>query len=372
MSVPGMIGTIDHYHTGKSFSNYVERFEIMCKLNKVKPDEKKQWFISLSGDDVFDEIKLLFPKKDVNDLDYDEMINKLKCRFDKTEPALMHRYKFYNKYQGHAESAENFVLAVKLLAESCNFKEFKDEAVRDRLIIGLRDKKLQRKILMEDEITVDAVEKLIITHEEAGERTKEIVDPNDAGAILSVKNRLGQKHEEYNSRRFGRFRSRSRSRDRSDSRSRSRDRGTGFYRSGREREWNGHSKAVCNHCKRVGHIKKNCWFLNKNSVKFVKQEESVTESVPFDKFNRIRIDDASDNSDIECLKIGAINNVSEPCLVKAVVQGHEIVLEIDTGSAVSVISQMMYKKLFRSFTLDQCNKRLVVVNGSRLIVSGQL
>lgn len=54
MSVPGMIGTIDHYHTGKSFSNYVERFEIMCKLNKVKPDEMKQWFISLSGDDVFD------------------------------------------------------------------------------------------------------------------------------------------------------------------------------------------------------------------------------------------------------------------------------------------------------------------------------
>ncbi|XP_062698553.1 uncharacterized protein K02A2.6-like isoform X1 [Aedes albopictus] len=373
MSVPGMIGTIDNFHAGKSFSNYVERFEIMCNLNKVKPEEKKQWFISLSGDDVFDEIKLLFPKKNVNDLDYDEMIKKLRSRFDKTEPALMHRYKFYNKYQGHTESAENFVVAVKLLAESCNFKEFKDEAVRDRLIIGLRDKKLQRKILMEDEITVDAVEKLIITHEEAGERTKEIVDPNDAGAILSVKHRLGQKQEDYNSRRSSRFRSRSRSGDRSGTRSRSRD-NSNFYRGGRSREWNGHSKAVCNHCKRVGHIKKNCWFLNKTAVKFVQQEEEevVVESVPFDKFNRIRIDETSDNSDIECLKIGAINHISEPCLVKAEVQGQEIVLEIDTGSAVTVISEMLYRKLFHSLPTTQCNKRLIVVNGSRLTVSGQL
>lgn len=261
MAVPGMIGTIDHYHIGKSFANYIERFEIMCKLNKVEDEEKKQWFISLSGDDVFDEIKLLFPKKNVDDLDYDEMIKKLKCRFDKTEPALMNRYKFYNKYQGQAESAENFVLAVKLLAESCNFREFKDEAVRDRLILGLRDKKLQRKILMEDEITVDAVEKLIITHEEAGERTKEIVDPNDAGAILSVKHRLGQKQDNYRGRRSeqrGRFRSRSRSADRSGSRSRSRDRSNAFYRAGREREWSGHTNAICNYCNRVGHIKKYC------------------------------------------------------------------------------------------------------------------
>ncbi|KXJ76853.1 hypothetical protein RP20_CCG008787 [Aedes albopictus] len=105
----------------------------------------------------------------------------------------MHRYKFYNKFQGPAESSENFVLAVRLLAESCNFKEFKNEAIRDRLIFGLRNKKLQRKILLEDEIAVEALEKMIINDEEASQRTREIVDPNDTGAVLSVKHRLGQR-----------------------------------------------------------------------------------------------------------------------------------------------------------------------------------
>lgn len=372
MSVPGMIGTIDHYHVGKSFSNYIERFEIMCNLNKVKPEEKKQWFISLSGDDVFDEIKLLFPKKNVEDLDYDEVIKKLKCRFDKTEPALMHRYKFYNKFQGPAESSENFVLAVRLLAESCNFKEFKDEAIRDRLIFGLRNKKLQRKILLEDEIAVEALEKMIINDEEASQRTREIVDPNDTGAVLSVKHRLGQRSDDYVGRRSAQrgrqFRSGSRSQDRSASRSRSRDRHNVPAR-GRS-DWNGHKNAVCNYCKRVGHIRKNCWFLSNSSVKLVKQEDDSASVPPFDKFNRVRISESSDESDINCMKIG--DDKSDPCLVEVKVQGRKLLMEVDTGSAVAVISEKLYKKRFHSMDIKLCSKRLVVVNGSRLEVVGQI
>lgn len=94
MSIPGMIGSIDHYVVGKSFSNYIERFEILCNLNKVTAETKKSWFISLSGDDVFDEIKLLFPYQEVNTLQYDDIIKKLKTRFDKTDPILMKRYHF--------------------------------------------------------------------------------------------------------------------------------------------------------------------------------------------------------------------------------------------------------------------------------------
>lgn len=87
-----MIGTIDHYRIGRPFSNYVERFEILCELNKVDDELKKSWFISLSGDEIYDEIKLLFPNEEVSRLQYKDIITKLKGRFDKTQPALMHRY----------------------------------------------------------------------------------------------------------------------------------------------------------------------------------------------------------------------------------------------------------------------------------------
>ncbi|XP_065095351.1 uncharacterized protein K02A2.6-like [Ochlerotatus camptorhynchus] len=226
---------------------------------------------------------------------------------------------------------------------------------------------------MEDEITVEAVEKLIISDEVASQRTREIVDPNDTGAILSVRHRLGQRnnHRVYrrSEQRSSRFRSRSRSQDRDGSRSGSGDRNNAFKRG--KHDWNGHSNAVCNYCKRIGHIRKNCWFLNKNSVKFVKQVDS-TDEVPFDKFNRISINNSSDESDINCMKIGSNSNVSEPCLVEVIIQGRRLMMEIDTGSAVAVISKTLYRKLFDSVVLTKCNKKLVVVNGSKLAVAGQL
>ncbi|XP_065074717.1 uncharacterized protein K02A2.6-like [Ochlerotatus camptorhynchus] len=72
------------------------------------------------------------------------------------------------------------------------------------------------------------------------------------------------------------------------------------------------------------------------------------------------------------MKIGSNSNVSEPCLVEVIIQGRRLMMEIDTGSAVAVISKTLYRKLFDSIVLTKCNKKLVVVNGSKLAVAGQL
>ncbi|XP_062553055.1 uncharacterized protein LOC134218172 [Armigeres subalbatus] len=281
----------------------------------------------------------------------------------------MNRYKFYNRSQGHSESSENFVLAVKLLAENCNFRDFKDEAVRDKLILGLRDKILQQKLLMEDDIALDAVEKTIISSELAGKRAKEM---NEQGEIevLSIKHRLGRKREEFRGKRYehgGRFRSRSISSDRNNSKERN------AYQLKRDaKQWGSHNNAVCNLCKRRGHIRKNCWFLSKkNTVKFVEQEKEA-QPVVVDKFNRMNLQDSSDESDINCMKISGPNTDSGACLVEVLVNNKKLTMEIDTGSAVTVISEFIYKKLFNSIPLTSCHKKLVVVNGTKLDVVGQI
>ncbi|XP_062555203.1 uncharacterized protein LOC134220222 isoform X2 [Armigeres subalbatus] len=47
-------------------------------------------------------------------------------------------------------------------------------------------------------------------------------------------------------------------------------------------------------------------------------------------------------------------------------------MEVDTGSAVTVISERLYTKLFSTITLFNCNKSLVVVNGAKLNVVGHM
>ncbi|XP_062715960.1 uncharacterized protein LOC134291782 [Aedes albopictus] len=387
MSTPGMIGSIDQYQRHKSFANYVERFEILCKLNKVSAETKQSWFISVSGDEVFDEVKLIFPKKEVSEIPYDEMIKKLKARLDKVEPALMNRYEFYNRLQRSNESAENFVLAVKLLAENCNFREFKDEAIRDRLIIGLRDKELRKKLLMDDEVNLETVEKTIISSEKAENRAEHMDDYGESSKVLSVKQRLGRKFSDSDRERDrDRVRNRSWSRDRS----RSNERGRNDRYRNRTREWTGdyqqdnrenrfknfHTSAVCNYCKRKGHIRKNCYFLQNNNrgktVNFVEKEEIAETSVS-DKFDRIRVNDTTEeDSDISCMMIRRINKVTEACLVDVLVEGIKLAMEVDTGSAVAVISEMLYRQSFSSIPISKCDKTLVVVNGSKIAVVGEI
>lgn len=65
-------------------------------------------------------------------------------------------------------------------------------------------------------------------------------------------------------------------------------------------------------------------------MKFVKQEDS-TEVVPFDKLNRKSLNNSSDESDINCMKIGSNSNVSDPCLVEVNIQARKLGMEIDTG-----------------------------------------
>ncbi|XP_062704998.1 uncharacterized protein LOC115266360 [Aedes albopictus] len=379
MSNSGLIGSIDHYQPGRSFTNYVERFEILCRINKVKDEEKSSWFMSLGGDELFDEIKLLFPKQDVSTLSYEDIVKKLKARFDKTEPALMYRYKFANRFQGLNESTENFVLAINLLAENCNFKEFKNEAIRDRLIFGLKDKDLQKKLLSEDDIELKEVEKLIISSELAGQRFKEVESTNPGAGVMSVKYRLGRKKgDDYNQQQAGysgRYRSRSRSFDRGQGRN------NGFTRqnSSRERDnsrdrydRNTHSNAVCNYCKRRGHIRRNCYILqNRSAVKFV-DEVQVVESQQVSKFDRLKLRDSSAESDISCMQISCVNSITEPCLVEVVIENIKLTMEIDTGSAVAVLSENLYRKYFKHIPILTCTKKLVVVDGAKLSVVGQI
>lgn len=193
----------------------------------------------------------------------------------------------------------------------------KNEDIRDKLILELRDSDLQKKLLMDDEIELAAVEKTIVSAELAAKQRQTV--PYSGG-----------------SRRDG-------------------------------HDWNNHFNAVCNFCKRKGHIRKNCCLLNRNSGKFVEESQIGKEEINIDKFNRMRLRKSSDESDISCMKVDSVNSVNDPCLVNACVESQSLLMEIDTGSAVAVITKYYTKNssipfLFRIVKKVGCGKRCKINN----------
>lgn len=382
-----IVGSIEHYVRGTSFSNYAERLKFIFEYNKVPEDSKKSLFITLSGPAVFEELKLLYPSTSISALNYTDIIKKLQDRFDKKEPDLIQRYKFYNRSQTQFETAENFVLEVKLQAEFCDFGEFKDIAIRDKLVMGVYDEALQQKLLGEENLTLATAERMIVNWELAGERAK-IISNNAPNRIGSVRARLGrtpEKSRNNNEYRFERNRGRDRNYDgvrtlnrgtRSNggygdrSRSRSGSRAGGY--AGRQ-----NGDFVCFYCGKRGHVVKKCFkYINdqrKPAVKFADEEqtESKLENL-FDRFKTNLEDSSEDESgELYCMMVKSKSNVNEPCLTNVLIQGKKMKMEVDCGSSVTLVGKQLYDKVF-DMPIEKFGKKLVVVNGANLAIKGKV
>lgn len=114
------------------------------------------YFITMSGPVIFYEIKLLYPDGNFEEASLDDIVSKLKNRLDKTDPDLVQRYKFSTRVQHLDETTEDFVLSLKLQAKFCGFANFKEIAILDRIIAGLKDKNLRQRLLASERGKVDS------------------------------------------------------------------------------------------------------------------------------------------------------------------------------------------------------------------------
>lgn len=64
------------------------------------------------------------------------------------------RHKFFTRNQLEGETVEQYVFELNKLAATCEFKDLKDDLVKDRLICGLREDSLRERLLRESELTL--------------------------------------------------------------------------------------------------------------------------------------------------------------------------------------------------------------------------
>jgi hypothetical protein len=65
------------------------------------------------------------------------------------------RYKFFTIKQSDTQSFDDFVTKLKKAARECNLGELRDSLTRDMIVIGVQDRKLQEKLLRENNLTLE-------------------------------------------------------------------------------------------------------------------------------------------------------------------------------------------------------------------------
>ncbi|EAT39790.1 AAEL008423-PA [Aedes aegypti] len=185
---------IDPYRKGQSFASWFKRLGYHFRINKVADENKKDKMFLLGGEYLFEVAQNLYLSEQLLDAaPLDELVQKLKQKLDKTDSALIHRFKFGSRIQQPGETASDFLFSLKLQAEYCNFKDDKDGRILDRVLIGLSDDALRQKLLDEDgeKLNLAQAEKMITTWEMAASHAKALTKDDISTQIASVSSLTG-------------------------------------------------------------------------------------------------------------------------------------------------------------------------------------
>ncbi|KAL3222401.1 hypothetical protein MRX96_050000 [Rhipicephalus microplus] len=67
---------------------------------------------------------------------------------------IFERARFNTRLQQHGESAEDFVIALHTLSKDCEFGALREEFVRHRLVVWIKDKQPSTRLQLDAEVTL--------------------------------------------------------------------------------------------------------------------------------------------------------------------------------------------------------------------------
>nr|CAI5822632.1 unnamed protein product [Callosobruchus analis] len=74
------------------------------------------------------------------------VLEKFETHCSPTKNLVYEHFKFFKREQLPGETVDQFVTALRQLASTCDFKE-KDILIRDRIVLGVKDPRIQEKLL---------------------------------------------------------------------------------------------------------------------------------------------------------------------------------------------------------------------------------
>ena len=88
---------------------------------------------------------------------------------------------FNKRCQLPNESVDQFITEVYRLGDNCEFGAMKEELIRDRLVVGIRDLALSEWLQMEAELMLDKAKRLIRQREAVKEQQDMLKQPSKEG-----------------------------------------------------------------------------------------------------------------------------------------------------------------------------------------------
>ena len=222
---------------------------------------------------------------------------------------------------------------------TCEFQDFLDNALQDRLVCGLRSESTQKRLLSEEKINFAQALDLAMRMELAEKNAKALKATEPTVQQLSPVPRSSTTQKPC-------------------------------YRCGRTNHDTSKCRCVnmtCHHCGKKGHIAPAC--LSRKEGRNRRQGPRPRKEARETKY----VSTASDNSDVEEFHLFNVGSKSScPITVELQVEGKALPMELDTGAAFSIVSERTRKDIFPNLCLHKSRILLKTYTDERISVLGEL
>ena len=150
-----MHGSIGEFHGGREgWESYSERLEHYFVANDVKSAEKK-WAILLSscGPETYTLVHNLVAPGKPTECSFTELVELVRTHHNPKPSVILERFRFHSCIRQQGITVSAFVAELRHLSQHCEFGDSLDDMLRDRLVCGINQASLQRRLLAEAELT---------------------------------------------------------------------------------------------------------------------------------------------------------------------------------------------------------------------------
>ena len=201
-----LFGTLEQFQPGPtaSFTRYVERVRIYLRANGVDDaDRQRDIFLTVIGPACYDRLVDLLQPRSPAEVSFDDLITVLTSYYDPKPSKRVQRYYFYNRVQAPEESIAAYIAELRRLAEHCEFGTQLEEMLCDRLVVGVRDDNLRRKLLTQTDTGFQKAQELAIAHETAVRDASMVNTGREVPTVAAEVHLLGNRPSQRVDRRAG-------------------------------------------------------------------------------------------------------------------------------------------------------------------------
>lgn len=148
-------GKVDEYNEGEDWSHYIERLNHFFEANDIESgDKKRSIFLVSVGAKTYKLIRSLVAPEDPKEKTYEDLAKLVQVHYKPKPSVIVERFKFNTRRQQPGETISMFLAELRRLSENCEFGATLEEMLRDRIVCGASDNKIQRRLLAEPKLTL--------------------------------------------------------------------------------------------------------------------------------------------------------------------------------------------------------------------------